>query len=222
MKSKIIIILLAMIIFVGIIMVMAGCRASTASTLPPQQRLRLATTTSLYDTGLWGYLEPMFEEKYTVELDIIYVGTGIALEYGRRGDVDIITVHSEAQEKQFLADGYGADRVPFAFNHFLIVGPIADPAGIKDLSPEEAFKKLMEGGNIGFVSRGDNSGTHSKEKTIWKQAGYDYEVVRKAGEWYIEAGRGMGSTLLMANEKQAYTLSDAGTFLAYKGKIELF
>ncbi len=197
-----------------------GCTAQGAEPLPPQQRLRMATTTSLYDTGLWGYLEPLFEKKYGVEVDIIYAGTGIALEYGRRGDVDVITVHSKTHEEQFVAEGYGVERVPFAYNYFLIVGSENDPASIKGMSPEDALKKLMETGSASFVSRGDDSGTHGKEKAIWKQAGYDYEVVTQA-EWYIEAGRGMGPTLLMASEEQAYTLSDIGTFLAYKGKLDL-
>ena len=198
-----------------------GCAAQGAEPLPPKERLRVATTTSLYDTGLWGYLEPIFEKKYGVEVDVLYAGSGIAFEYGKRGDVDIITIHSKAQEEQFVADGYGVKRVPFAYNYFLIVGPSADPAGIKGLSPEDAFKKLFETGGASFISRGDESGTHTKEKAIWKKAGYDYEKVRKAGQWYIEAGRGMGPTLLMASEKQGYTLTDMGTFLAYKGKINL-
>ena len=219
--KKIVSALVILIAILSLLAVVAGCTSSTASPLPPQQRLRVATTTSLYDTGLWGYLEPMFEEKYNIELDIMYAGTGKALEYGRRGDVDIITVHSKAREEQFVAEGYGVKRVPFAYNYFLIVGPAADPAGIRGLRPEEAFKKLMATGSGGFVSRGDDSGTHSKEKSIWEKAGYDYEAVRNAGTWYIEAGSGMGPTLMMANEKQAYTLTDMGTYLAYKGKLEL-
>jgi tungstate transport system substrate-binding protein len=189
--------------------------------MPAQQRLRVATTTSLYDSGLWGYLESMFEEKYGVELDIMYAGTGKALDLGQRGDVDIIAVHSKSREEQFVADGYGIERVPFAYNYFLIVGPEADAAGIKDMSPEEALKKLMEGASVSFVSRGDDSGTHGKEKAIWTEAGYDYETVRKAGSWYIEAGTGMGPTLMMASEKEAYTLTDMGTYLSYKGQLEL-
>ena len=185
------------------------------------QRLRVATTTSLYDTGLWSYLEPMFEEEYDVELDIKYAGTGIALEYGRRGDVDVIAVHSKSREEQFVADGYGVERVPFAYNYFVIVGPAGDPAGIKGMTPEDAFTQLSETGTASFVSRGDDSGTHGKEKAIWASAGYDYEDVRGTGAWYIEAGSGMGPTLLMTSEKQAYTLSDMGTFLAYKGDIDL-
>ena len=220
-KSNIVSALVIPAIMASLVVVMVGCTSSTASPLPPQQRLRIATTTSLYDTGLWGYLEPIFEEKYNVELDVMYAGTGKALEYGRRGDVDVITVHSKAREEQFVAEGYGVQRVPFAYNYFLIVGPAADPAGIRGLSPEKAFKKLTATGNGSFVSRGDDSGTHSKEKKIWKEAGYDYEAVRNAGIWYIEAGSGMGPTLMMASEKQAYTLTDMGTYLTYKGKLEL-
>ena len=122
---------------------------------------------------------------------------------------------------EFIDEGYGIERVPFAYNYFLIVGPESDPAGIKGLAPEDAFKRLMDSGSASFVSRGDDSGTHSKEKAIWRSAGYDYEAVRDAGQWYVEAGTGMGSTLMMASEKQAYTLTDMGTYLAYKGKLDL-
>ncbi len=193
----------------------------TSSPLQAVKRLRVATTTSLYDTGLWGYLEPMFEEENGVEVDVMYAGTGKAIEYGQRGDVDVITVHSKSREIAFVEEGYGIERIPFAYNYFLIVGPESDPAGIKGMLPEEAFKKLMSSGSGSFVSRGDDSGTHGKEKAIWAAAGYDYADVQAAGDWYIEAGTGMGPTLTMASEKQAYTLSDMGTYLAYKGKIDL-
>jgi tungstate transport system substrate-binding protein len=210
----------------GLLAGLIGCRAQgtevrAAPPLPPQERLRVATTTSLYDTGLWGYLEPMFEEQYDVELDVLYAGTGIALEYGRRGDVDAITVHSKSRELDFVAEGYGVERVPFAYNYFLIVGPETDPAGIKGMTPEDAFRTLAETGAASFISRGDDSGTHGKEKAIWQSAGYDYEAIQNAGAWYVEAGRGMGPTLLMASEEQAYTLTDMGTFLAYTGEIDL-
>jgi len=193
----------------------------TSSPLPASQRLRVATTTSLYDTGLWGYLEPMFEEEYGVEVDVMYAGTGKAIEYGQRGDVDVITVHSKSRENAFVTDGYGIERIPFAYNYFLIVGPESDPAGIKGMLPEEAFKTLITTGSGTFVSRGDDSGTHGKEKDVWKLAGYEYSEVQGAGPWYIEAGTGMGPTLTMANEKQAYTLTDIGTYLSYKGKVDL-
>jgi tungstate transport system substrate-binding protein len=214
--------LLAIFVLLSALATNIGCATQgSAKPLPPQERLRVATTTSLYDTGLWSYLEPMFEEEYGVELDVLYAGTGIALEYGRRGDVDAITIHSKSRELEFVADGYGVERVPFAYNYFLIVGPEGDPAGIRGMSPEDAFKKLADTGTASFISRGDDSGTHGKEKAIWKAAGYDYEAIQNAGEWYVEVGRGMGPTLLMASEKQAYTLTDMGTFIAYKGKIDL-
>jgi len=213
--------LLCVAILVGLLVSLAGCGSAGSELLSPQERFRVATTTSLYDTGLWGHLEPLFEEEYDVEMDILYAGTGIALEYGMRGDVDAIIVHSKSREEQFVAEGYGVERVPFAYNYFLIVGPEDDPAGIKDMTPEDAFRQLVETGDGSFVSRGDDSGTHGKEKAIWQSAGYDYEVIRDAGSWYIEAGRGMGPTLLMAKELQAYTISDMGTYLAYKGDLDL-
>ena len=202
-----------------VILLLGSLGTLTACT--PQESLRVATTTSLYDTGLWGYLEPMFEDKYGVGMDILYAGTGKALEYGKRGDVHVIVVHSKSREEAFVADGYGVKRVPFAYNYFLIIGPEDDPAGIKGMSPEEAFKKLMADGSASFVSRGDDSGTHGKEKAIWAAAGFDYEDVRSAGTWYIEAGIGMGATLTMTSEKNAYTLTDMGTYLTYKGDIDL-
>jgi len=221
MKRNTIIAILAGLVLVSLLVSAAGCPSSSAGPLPPQERLQVATTTSLYDTGLWGYLEPLFEEEYGVEVDILYAGTGIALEYGRRGDVDVITVHSKSREVQFVTEGYGVERVPFAYNYFLIVGPESDPAGIKGMSPQDAFKKLYEMGSAGFISRGDDSGTHGKEKAIWAGAGYDYETVRTAGQWYVEGGKGMGPTLLMAGEMGGYTLTDIGTFLSYKSELKL-
>lgn len=219
---KIGICLLAIFVLLSALATNIGCATrGSAKPLPPQERLRVATTTSLYDTGLWSYLEPMFEKEYGVELDVLYAGTGIALEYGRRGDVDVITVHSKSRELEFVAEGYGVGRVPFAYNYFLVVGPEGDPAGIRGMTPEDAFKKLADTGTASFISRGDYSGTHGKEKAIWKAAGYDYEAIQNAGEWYVEVGRGMGPTLLMASEKQGYTLTDVGTFVAYKGRIDL-
>ena len=205
-----------------------GCNgdSNVVAALSARDRFRVATTTSLYDTGLWGYLEPKFEKKYDVEMDIMYAGTGMALEYGRRGDVDAITVHSKSREEQFVADGYGVARHPIAYNYFLVIGPESDPAGIRGLSPEDGFNRLMQQGqsdpaNVKFVSRGDSSGTHGKEKAIWAGVGYDYADVQKSGDWYVEAGAGMGPTLIMANEKSGYTLTDIGTYLAFKKDLSL-
>jgi len=222
---KIIISIFAVVLLaLGSLLALTACDESTANAVAPIKalpRLKIATTTSLYDTGLWGYLEPMFEDQYNVGIDILYAGTGKAIEYGQRGDVDVITVHDKARETQFVADGYGVERVPFAYNYFLIVGPEDDPAGIKGLTPEAAFQELMESGNGNFVSRGDGSGTHAMEQRIWVAAGYDYEEVRNAGTWYVEGGLGMGPTLTMANELEAYTLTDMGTYLTYSGDIDL-
>ena len=211
-----------------------GCAPATQTETPtpqypvhaPETRFKIATTTSLYDTGLWYYLEPMFEEYADVEMDIIYAGTGIALEYGKRGDVDAVIVHDRAAEDKFIAEGYGINRRNFAYNFFLIAGPPGDPAGIKGSTATDAFKKIYQAGmndpdTVKFISRGDNSGTHSKEKLIWSKAGFKYDDVLNSGEWYVEAGKGMGPTLLMANEEQAYVLADISTFLAYTKKSNL-
>lgn len=206
---------LTILALVGLLISAIGC--------DDDDKFIIATTTSLYDTGLWDYLEPIFEEEYDVNLEVLYAGTGIALEYGMNGDVGAIAVHSKSREDAFVADGYGVERVPFAYNYFVIVGPASDPAGIASLTPEGAFQKLMENpGSGNFVSRGDDSGTHAKEKAIWNVAGYDYSTeVVDAGSWYKEAGSGMGPTLVKANELEAYTLSDIGTFLAYQGDLDL-
>ena len=192
-----------------------------------KQKLLLATTTSLYDTGLLNYREPKFEAKYNVDLLITSQGTGKAIELAKKGDADVLLVHSPSQEQTFLEDGYGLNRRTFANNSFMIVGPANDPAGIKDKSPKDAFKAILTqgkatNGTIMFVSRGDGSGTHTNEQANWKAAGYDYaKDVQKSGPWYIEAGKGMGETLQMASEKGAYTETDEGTFLAYAGKLNL-
>ncbi|HNQ30813.1 MAG: PBP superfamily domain protein [Methanoregulaceae archaeon PtaB.Bin009] len=212
----------------------AGCTTTTPSQTTPVQtqpaertKVLLATTTSLYDTGLLEYLKPMFDEKYNVDLLITSQGTGKAIEIATRGDCDILAVHSPSQEQAFMDGGHGVNRRCFAYNYFIIVGPASDPAGIKGMKPEDAFKKLIDQGKAGtagvsFASRGDNSGTHSAEKNIWKAAGYNYTTdIQKSGNWYIEAGRGMGETLQLASEKQAYTLTDEGTYLAYKGNLGL-
>ena len=186
----------------------------------------MATTTSLYDTGLWDSLEPLFEDKYGVELDVISGGTGRALEFGRRGDVDTLTIHDRAREEEFVAQGYGVQRHPIAYNYFLIVGPESDPAEIKGIDPEKAFLAVMKRGQanpgkVWFVSRGDGSGTHAREQLLWQGGGQEYESVRDSGGWYLEAGAGMGAILTLTDEKAAYTLTDIGTYLAFKRRLDL-
>ena len=218
----------------AIVSLLMGCTTEAPSSEPTQQyqlhdplvRFKIATTTSLYDTGLWYYLEPIFEKKANVEMDIVYAGTGIALEYGKRGDVDAIIVHDRAREDQFIADGYGINRRNFGYNFFLIAGPSSDPAGIKGSTAAGALTKIRDAGMkdpdaVKFVSRGDESGTHAKEKLIWKEAGFNYEDIQGSGKWYVEAGKGMGPCLLMANEMNAYIMADISTFLAYSAKSDL-
>jgi tungstate transport system substrate-binding protein len=208
---------------------------------PSPEVLRVATTTSLYDTGLWDALEELFEPKYNADLQVTAKGTGAALALGRSGDVDVVTVHDPAQEAAFIDGGYaveaetfGTERVTWAYNYFIIVGPESDPAGVGSLAgslaPEEAFQSIQQEGvlnpdTVKFVSRGDGSGTHGKEKAIWASAGYNYtadlEGTGTAAGWYVEAGTGMGATLQIANELMAYTLTDKGTFLAYQGDLDL-
>jgi tungstate transport system substrate-binding protein len=175
----------------------------------PPARLVLATTTSTDDSGLLKYILPDFEAKYNARVEVIAVGTGQALELGRNGDADVVLVHARSQEDAFVADGDGVNRQDVMYNDFVIVGPSDDPAGIRGMTDAAtAFARLAETGST-FVSRGDNSGTHTKEKTIWTKAG-----VEPAGDWYISAGQGMGAVLTMANEQLAYTLSDRATYLA--------
>jgi tungstate transport system substrate-binding protein len=226
----------SIVLVLTLLVVVLGC---TAQTGPWPEKLRVGTTTSLYDTGLWDYLETIFEDRYHVDLQVTAQGTGAALKLGMTGDVDAVAVHDPAQEAAFIAGDYAAEaanfsteRVTWAYNYFIIVGPEADPAGIGggDLTPEQAFQKIQIAGKadpetVKFVSRGDNSGTHGKEKALWKLAGYNYTAdiqgTGTADGWYLETGKGMGDTLIVANEKMAYTLTDKGTFLAFKSKLDL-
>lgn len=181
-----------------------------------ETRLRLATTTSTYNSGLLDVLIPPFEKANNCKVDVIAVGTGKALKLGERGDADVVMVHARAAEDKFVAQGFGVDRRDLMHNDFVIIGPANDPAGLKgSANALEAFKKLALG-KASFISRGDDSGTNKKERYIWKEAGE-----KPDGKWYIEAGQGMGAVLQMADEKKAYTLSDRGTFIAYEGKIDL-
>jgi tungstate transport system substrate-binding protein len=168
----------------------------------------------------------LFEQYKNVELDIVYAGTGAALNQGKAGNVDVVIVHDPDQEGPFVDEGWGLNKRSFAYNFFLIAGPADDPAGVKDLEPADAMKKIAEAGmkdpdKVKFVSRGDGSGTHGAEKRLWAVAGYEYADIEASGRWYIEAGQGMGPTLTMANEQNAYVLVDGSTFLSYQGKIVL-
>jgi tungstate transport system substrate-binding protein len=174
-----------------------------------KQTLILATTTSTENSGLLTYLLPDFEQTYDVEVDVIAVGTGQALQLGEDGNADVLMVHARAREDAFMAAGHGVRREDLMYNDFVIVGPPDDPAGIRGMnSASDAFAEIA-GAEAPFVSRGDDSGTHTKEKEIWSAAG-----IEPAGDWYISAGQGMGAVLTMADEQQGYTLSDRATYLA--------
>jgi tungstate transport system substrate-binding protein len=192
-----------------------------------EERLKIATTSSLFDTGLIEFMAQKFEEKYNATVHIpAHGGTGIAIQFGERGDVDLLLIHDKVREIKFVEDGHGLERRCFAYNYFYIVGPKDDPAGIKGMSASQALATIMEKGlkdpdKVKFISRGDESGTHAREKLLWTDAGYNYSQVNTSGPWYIEAGSPMGATLIMANEKQAYTLSDMSTFMAFKGNLTI-
>jgi tungstate transport system substrate-binding protein len=180
------------------------------------ERIRMATTTSTDNSGLLEVILPPFEKMYGVTVDVIAVGTGKAIKLGESGNVDLILVHAPAAEERFVGEGYGVNRRAVMHNDFILLGPKSDPAKIKgEKDIKKAFAKIAQSGSL-FISRGDDSGTHKKEKAVWKAAG-----VEPDGTWYLEAGQGMGTVLQMAHEKLAYTISDRGTFLAYRPKIDL-
>jgi len=181
------------------------------------KKLRMATTTSLYDSGLLDYILPTFESKYNCKVDVIAVGSGQTLEMGKRGDVDVLMVHSPAAEQTFVSGGYGTNRTQIMYNWFVIVGPDSDPAGTKNAtSAKDAFQRIHDNGTAGhtkFVSRADGSGTYTKELGIWSSIGYNNTTVAAFNtNWYKQAGQGMGAVLDMCEDMNAYTLSDDATY----------
>ena len=219
-NNKLLLVIVLIAIFFG---------AGISANLNPQntkQHLIVSTTTSLYETGILDMLKTEFE-KQNPEINVSFIsqGTGLAIQTAMRGDADMILVHDPERELDFLKNGYGVNRKIISYNFFVIVGPIEDPAGVKGLSPSDALLKIREFGEqklSTWVSRVDDSGTHSKEKILWQEVGMDTKDLSER-EWYLEAGSGMTSTLLLANEKGAYTLCDLATYLTnYKnGNIEL-
>lgn len=174
-----------------------------------EKSLILATTTSTQDSGLLDAILPLFTEETGITVDVIAVGTGQALTLGRDGNADVLLVHARAQEDQFMTGGHGVRREDVMYNDFVILGPESDPAGIKGMaSAAVAFQKIADTQST-FISRGDESGTHSKELSAWKAAG-----IEPAGDWYVSAGQGMGEVITMANEQEGYTLSDRATYQA--------
>jgi tungstate transport system substrate-binding protein len=171
--------------------------------------LILATTTSTENSGLLAQILPEFETAFDVQVDVVAVGTGQALALGEDGNADVLLVHARAREDAFMEEGHGSRREDVMYNDFVFLGPEADPAGIAGMNEAAAALALIAEAEAPFVSRGDDSGTHTKEKAIWTEAG-----VGPAGDWYISAGQGMGAVLTIADEERAYTLSDRATYLA--------
>jgi len=186
-----------------------------------QENLILATTTSTYDSGLLDYVLPVFERRYNVKVNIISKGTGESIDIAKRGDADLVLVHSRNLEQQFVEDGYGVHRVGVMYNDFVIIGPSDDPAEIAGGSNATlAFEQVSKAGAEGkavFISRADKSGTNMLELTIWNSVGLNPS--NKTSAWYIEAGAGMGAVLRMTNEKNAYTLTDRATWLSFRSQL---
>jgi tungstate transport system substrate-binding protein len=202
---------LALVALCSLIIVRAPATAEERSIV-------VASTTSTEDSGLFGYLLPIFKQKTGIDVKVVAQGTGQALDTARRGDADVVFVHARAQEEKFLADGFGVKRFDVMYNDFVLIGPKSDPAGVKGNDIETALRTI-ETKAAPFVSRGDRSGTHTAELALWKQAGVD--LATSKGAWYREIGQGMGAALNMASAMGAYVLSDRGTWISFGNKGDL-
>ncbi|BAF58783.1 ABC-type tungstate transport system, permease component [Pelotomaculum thermopropionicum SI] len=210
---------LLVLTFMLVLAAVQGCGKASqpqqAGQQPQNKEVILATTTSTQDTGLLDVLLPIFEQKTGYKVKPIAVGSGAAMEMGKKGEADVLLVHAPQSEKELVDSGVGINYRLVMHNDFVIVGPAGDPAGIKGSKAVDAFKKIAEKKAV-FVSRGDESGTHKKEKEIWAAAG-----IKPEGSWYQQSGTGMGQTLSIASEKNGYTLTDRGTYLAQQKNIKL-
>ena len=195
---------------------LAGLAAVPAQADP--QSIVVASTTSTEQSGLFKHILPLFKDKTGIEVKVVALGTGQALDAARRGDADVVLVHDRAAEDKFVAEGFSKARRDVMYNDFVVIGPKADPAGIKGANLRDAFKKLAEA-KAPFVSRGDRSGTHSAELRAWKDAGVD--LASQKGEWYRDVGQGMGPALNTASALGAYILADRGTWLSFKNRGDL-
>src|ERR1039457_4022162 len=198
--------------------VCAGVIGNLAPAGAEDRSIVVASTTSTQDSGLFGYLLPIFKAKTGIEVKVIAQGTGQALDTARRGDADVVFVHARSQEEKFLAEGFGVKRFDVMYNDFVLIGPKGDPAGVKGKDIETALKTIQARA-APFVSRGDKSGTHSAELALWKQAGIDIAATK--GLWYREIGQGMGAALNTAAAMNAYLLSDRGTWISFKNRGDL-
>jgi len=211
--------MLKRILTVGLAVFAISNLAFSGGALAQEPTITVASTTSTEQSGLFGYLLPRFTSATGIGVKVVAVGTGQALDIGRRGDADVVFVHDKVAEEKFLAEGFGVKRFDVMYNDFVVIGPKADPAHIaggKDVA--EALRKIATTRSA-FVSRGDRSGTHEAELRLWKVAGVDLAAVK--GDWYREIGQGMGAVLNMASSANAYLISDRGTWLAFKNRGDL-
>lgn len=201
------------------LLLLSGGFASAAD-----QFITVASTTSTRDSGLFDHILPIFKSRTGIDVRVIALGTGQALDTARRGDADVVFVHAKPAEEKFLSEGFGVKRFPVMYNDFVLIGPKADPAGVLGTKDIVAALTTIMKKNVPFISRGDNSGTHQAELSLWKVAGVDIPAERKAGrlgEWYREIGQGMGAALNMAAASDAYVISDRGTWISFKNRGNL-
>jgi tungstate transport system substrate-binding protein len=207
----------------------AGMLAAIPGVSAQDKSIVVSSTTSTNDSGLFGYILPLFNAKTGIDVKVVSQGTGQALDTGRRGDSDVVFVHAKAQEEKFVADGFGVKRHPVMYNDFILIGPKSDPAGAKGRDIVAGLKKIKDKGSP-FISRGDRSGTHSAELALWKAAGIDPHPnpPPQAGEgrvgvgpWYKEIGQGMGAALNTASASNSYVLADRGTWLSFRNRGDL-
>ncbi|MBV8701217.1 MAG: extracellular solute-binding protein [Bradyrhizobium sp.] len=201
-----------------VLIALCGVTLTLSPAFSADRSIVVASTTSTEDSGLFGYLLPLFTAKTGIAVKVIAQGTGQALDTARRGDADVVFVHAKAQEEKFLAEGFGVKRFDVMSNDFVLIGPKADPAGIKGKDIETALKAI-KAREAPFISRGDRSGTHTAELALWRQAGIDIEAGK--GPWYRAIGQGMGAALNTASALQAYVLSDRGTWISFKNRGDL-
>ena len=195
---------------------------SSVATVPTSAQdtsILVASTTSTQDSGLFGHLLPLFKAATGIEVKVVALGTGQALDVGRRGDADVVFVHAKPEEEKFLAEGFGVARHPVMYNDFVLIGPNSDPAGVKGSTDIAAALRTIKDKKDYFVSRGDRSGTHVAELRLWKDAGID--IAADKGDWYKAIGQGMGAALNTAAAANAYLLADRGTWLSFRNKADL-
>jgi tungstate transport system substrate-binding protein len=196
-----------------------ACLLFAMPAMAQDKSIVVASTTSTQDSGLFGYLLPLFKAKTGIDVRVVALGTGQALDVGRRGDADVLFVHARSEEEKFIAEGSGVRRYPVMYNDFVLIGPKTDPAGIKGTKDIVAALKTLKEKQLPFISRGDRSGTHIAELKLWRDAGID--IANDKGAWYKSIGQGMGAALNTASAADAYVLADRGTWLSFKNKGDL-